>query len=182
MSTPYQVMFGDKNLNADIEDEHRFYKKRNISQIPQSQWLYSIFRESMNTKINAISMLIVIFTVFSIIYYEIVIETASNQRATLTELTELKDQIGKSNDETEILKIKQKNDDLYDGIKFDAELLYHAFCIIQILSYIDMTFLLQSVVTFIYTKRLNRYFQFPTLHHITDLVLFACSCIFIKWF
>jgi len=57
----------------------------------------------MNTKIDAISILIIIFTVFSIIYYEIVIESASNQRATLLELTEVKDKIGKSSNQTEIL-------------------------------------------------------------------------------
>ena len=38
------------------------------------------------------------------------------------------------------------------------------------------------MVTIIYTTRLNRYLQFPTLHHVTDLALFIVSGIIIFWF
>ena len=34
MSTSYQVVFGNKNQNADIEDDYRFYKQRQIEQKP----------------------------------------------------------------------------------------------------------------------------------------------------
>lgn len=34
MSTPYQIVFGDKNQKDDIENEYRFYKKRDIEGIP----------------------------------------------------------------------------------------------------------------------------------------------------
>ena len=45
-----------------------------------------------------------------------------------------------------------------------------------------MTFLLQTLATLLYTTRLRSFFQFPTITHITDLILFGCSCVFIKWF
>ena len=34
MSTTYQVLFGDKNANNDIESTFRFYKKRDIENMP----------------------------------------------------------------------------------------------------------------------------------------------------
>ena len=34
MSTPYQIIFCNKDLNADIESDYRFYKKRDISRMP----------------------------------------------------------------------------------------------------------------------------------------------------
>lgn len=34
MSTPYQIIFGDKNQIEDVECDYRFYKTRDISQIP----------------------------------------------------------------------------------------------------------------------------------------------------
>ena len=34
LSTPYQILFADKNKDPDIENDYRFYKKRDISKIP----------------------------------------------------------------------------------------------------------------------------------------------------
>ena len=31
LSTPYQILFADKNKDPDIENEYRFYKNRDIS-------------------------------------------------------------------------------------------------------------------------------------------------------
>jgi hypothetical protein len=40
MSTTYQMVFGDKNINVDIEASNRFYKKRELKGTSQSQWLF----------------------------------------------------------------------------------------------------------------------------------------------
>ena len=34
MSTPYQILFCDKNQIEDVENDHRFYKQRNMSDVP----------------------------------------------------------------------------------------------------------------------------------------------------
>ena len=34
MSTSYQIVFGNKNVNLDPEEDMRFYKKRNIERVP----------------------------------------------------------------------------------------------------------------------------------------------------
>ena len=58
MSTSYQLLFTNKNQIADPECEFRFYKKRNIAKTQQSQWMYQIFKESMNARIKAIGILV----------------------------------------------------------------------------------------------------------------------------
>jgi hypothetical protein len=51
MSTTYQMVFGNNNVIVDIEASNRFYKKREINGTAQSQWLFEIFKDSMNSKI-----------------------------------------------------------------------------------------------------------------------------------
>jgi hypothetical protein len=46
----------------------------------------------------------------------------------------------------------------------------------------NLTFLFQHIVTFIFTKRLGRFYEFPVILHLTDTILFVCSLIFISWF
>ena len=38
MSTSYQIVFTQKNQISDIESQNRFYKYRDISDSPQSEW------------------------------------------------------------------------------------------------------------------------------------------------
>jgi len=52
-----------------------------------------IFKESMNTKIRAIGIFICCFTIFSIVYYEIVINFASEKKADFHELGEIRKQL-----------------------------------------------------------------------------------------
>lgn len=74
MSTSCQIVFGSRNVIKDPEADFRFYKKRNIVNTPQSQWMYEIFKDSMNCKILAQGILSVIFVAASAYYYEILIE------------------------------------------------------------------------------------------------------------
>ena len=80
MSTPYQVVFCNKNQIEDIESDYRFYKNRDISAIPQSQWLFEIFKDSMNAKTIALGLIVIIFGTFSVVYYEIVIQIVAEKR------------------------------------------------------------------------------------------------------
>ena len=78
MSTTYQIVFGSNNLIADIEDDYRFYKKRDIANCPQSSWLYEIYRESMNSKIIGQGMVTVIFFIIQTVYAENIINMWSS--------------------------------------------------------------------------------------------------------
>jgi len=73
MSTSYQIVFGDKTQDRDPEANLRFYKPRNLSAAPQSPWLYEIFKESMNSRVQAMGVLGICFIPLSAVYYDFVI-------------------------------------------------------------------------------------------------------------
>jgi hypothetical protein len=52
----------------------RFYKRRELDSVPQSQWLYPIFKDSMNARIQATGIIGLIFVAVSSVYYEVAIE------------------------------------------------------------------------------------------------------------
>jgi hypothetical protein len=105
MSTPYQVVFCNKNQIEDIESDYRFYKARDISNIPQSQWLFEIFKDSMNAKTIALGFIVFIFGTFSVIYYEIVIQTVATRKDVLMSLKSLREQLVVAYDEDEIIRL-----------------------------------------------------------------------------
>lgn len=38
------------------------------------------------------------------------------------------------------------------------------------------------MVTFVVTKKLGRFYEFPVLIHVSDAILFVCSVLVIEWF
>ena len=60
--------------------------------------------------------------------------------------------------------------------------MYSAFNVIVYLCYFNMTFMLQNLVTFLFTSKLKRFYSFPTITHITDALLLVGSVLFIEWF
>ena len=72
MSTAYQIVFGNKEMCEDVESEFRFYKRRDISSKPQSSWMYEVFKESMNSRIIGIGVILSLYVVFTYGCYEIV--------------------------------------------------------------------------------------------------------------
>jgi len=140
-----------------------------------------IFKESMNTKTKAIGIFILCFTIFSIIYYEIVINYVAEIKDEFHELGELRSKLSTSSDQGVILELTGQSDKLFEEIRDASEILFNAFQVIEILSFFNITFLLQTMVTLLYTNRLKRQFHFPGIIHFTDTVLFICSCLLIQW-
>jgi hypothetical protein len=87
-----------------------------------------------------------------------------------------------SNDDAAILKNLSQIEDIYEVIGPRTDSLYQAFNTIQYLCFLNLTFLFQHIVTFIFTKRLGRFYEFPVILHFTDTILFVCSLVFISWF
>ena len=105
MSTPYQIIFCDKIQAEDVENDHRFYKQRDISNIPQSEWLYEIYKDSMSAKIRSLGFCVLIFVSLSIVYYEIVIQTIAVKKPMLMEIERIHHKLVVSHNELEILKL-----------------------------------------------------------------------------
>jgi len=74
MSTSYQIVFGDKDTTLDIEESFRFNKVREMDHVKQTQWQFEIFRSSMNSKIQAATIVAVIYLMIAIVYYIVVVE------------------------------------------------------------------------------------------------------------
>lgn len=136
----------------------------------------------MNARIKAVGILGFIFFALSAIYYEIVIRTISESKDDLHNILDIRNLLTSSNDEKAILKEIADIDEIYKVIGPLTEGLYQAFNTIQYLCFLNLTFLFQHVVTFIFTKRLGRFYEFPVILHFTDTVLFVCSIVFISWF
>lgn len=63
----------DLNIPMDIEMKNRFYKRRDISEEPQSKWLIEIFKQSMNVRIFSIGIATSLFTLFTFLMQILVI-------------------------------------------------------------------------------------------------------------
>lgn len=74
MSTAYQIVIQDPDINIDIEEKNRFYNVRDISQDAQSAWLFKIFQMSMNARIKAIGLVATLFSLIAISFYTIVVQ------------------------------------------------------------------------------------------------------------
>jgi len=83
---------------------------------------------------------------------------------------------------TEINLLLDEGDRLYETIKDDADTLYRAFLVIQVLCILNLTFLFQHFVTFIFTKWMGRFYEFPSILHLTDTILAVASAIIVDWF
>ena len=64
---------------------------------------------------------------------------------------------------TEIQLLIEESTELYNSISTQSDELYAAFGIIELLSYLNLTFLIQHMVTFVFTKRMSRFYDFPSI-------------------
>lgn len=83
-SSSYKILFSNKSIIQDPERNFRFYKKRIVDDLPQSQWMYNIFKDSMHSKIQAAGILGIIFVCISVYFYEFLITNYEIITPTLT--------------------------------------------------------------------------------------------------
>jgi len=136
----------------------------------------------MKAKVTAVAVLSILFVTFSTICYEIVISTTAHKLPYIVQLREIREVLTTSDNTTLIqLKLEESNE-IYEIIKDDAITLHTSFSVIEYLSILNLAFLLQHMISFIFIKRLGRFYSFPSLTHITDSILFGCSIYTIRWF
>lgn len=136
----------------------------------------------MNARIKAIGFLGAIYVLTTCVFYEIVIQSVSTKQPVLLELIDIGEILKKSGNLTEINILLGETQELYSSIESEASTLYSAFVVIEVLSILNFTFLFQHLVTFIFTKRMGRFYEFPTILHLTDLILTISSAVVIEWF
>ena len=115
--------------------------------------MYQIFKQSMNSKILTMGLVSLILIPISAYYYEIVILDFENKHYYLVELKVIKEAIlySKSDDYKEIQKLVQKTDEITESIMPTVLRFYNSLLIIKFLCYVNLTYLIQHVVTFSFT-------------------------------
>ena len=135
----------------------------------------------MDSRIQAQTIITVLFVAFSVVYYEIVIGLVASKRPSLIRLIEIRDLIKADTIDYVIIKHIAESDALLAAFGNSVQSLYDGFSVVFVLCILNLSFLLQHIVTFIYTKRLGRFYEFPSILHFTDLLLFIASLIMISW-
>ena len=59
--------------------------------------------------------------------------------------------------------------------------LSHNFMVVEILCFLNSSFVISHIVTAIYTKRMGRFFDFPTMLHFLDTMLLILSMVIVEW-
>lgn len=141
MSTPYQICFGNKLQIQDIERDFRFNQKRDITNVPQTMWQFVIFKESLNARIYGVGITLLVFLVFSCIFFQIVIDNVTHKKPYMVQLSEYHDILVSSNNDTDIEIQLAKCNEIYDNLGDAATVLYSAFNIVKILCFLNISFL-----------------------------------------
>ena len=143
--------------------------------------MFEIFKESMNARIMASGIICVIFTGVSAVLFENVISTTANDLDKFLQIRSIKQQLMVSGDQNEIISMLEQINALAAQLAADASALLSNFQLIYFMCWLNFSFMIQHVVTFIFTKKLNRFYSFSILH-VTDLALMVCSILFIQWY
>ena len=164
-----------------MERDFRFDKKRDISNTPQSMWQFDIFKDSLNARIFGVGVTLISFMLFTCIFFQIVIDNVSTKKPYMLKLKKYHHELVHSANDTNIEIMLAASDEIFELLGDSADTLYSAFSIVKILCVLNLSFFFQDVVTGIITKRLGRFFEFPTFQHFTDLILFVTSIWVFQW-
>lgn len=143
--------------------------------------MYEIFKDSMYSKIQAAGILGILFVCMSAYYYEVLIVDYVEVSENLNKINQLRDSMLISSDLNLINNNLSQIDMLYDGIKDKLDVLMGSFTAVTVVCYLNLTFFVQHVITSIFTFKLGRFYVFPSLVHVTDTILAACSIYIIVW-
>jgi len=125
-----------------------------------------------------ISML---FVVISVLYYNQVIEQANTLRPIEHKINDLSAKVFKSNDKEEIIDLLKQIYDIEHKYEDSMHIIYNAFILIEILCYFNLMFFLSQLLQFIFLKKTERTYAFPTISLFTDILLFIVSIVNIIW-
>jgi hypothetical protein len=87
----------------------------------------------------------------------------------------------KSDDQRTIFNSIKQTDIIFSDIKEVVVSVYRNMNVIQWLCIFNLTFFLQQIVSFLFTKKMNRFYYFPSLFHLSDLTLFISSLYIVFW-
>lgn len=157
-------------MNIDIEQMNRCYKRRDISESHQSEWIFMIFQNSMFTRMKAIGIVYSLFTLISIVFYTLAVVLLTSKvpdlierAAVKSELEQLKAQAGPMDQKSlQYMTKKDKLKSLEEEMVGTLNYVFLIFLGIQVLCYLNLMFFVQQLVSLVFIKKMGRDFTFPT--------------------
>ena len=116
-----------------------------------------------------------IYFMFTCIYCEAVIKDAVVLRETSKKTIAYTEILMTSNEHLEIQISIRNLENTLARVQENAQGIYDAFYVINLLCYFNLVFFLTQIIQFIFLRKLERKFPFPTISLFTDLILFVVS-------
>ena len=163
-------MFGDKKLRPDIESDYRFYQKRKSEDEEQSPWQFEIFQSSMNTKIQAATLVSLLYAVLNL-YFQILVSQAINKiEPAQDDIEKLMQPIIMSKDRITIKVALNNSYELFVSIQDDIQVVRQGMTILYYLSILNCFLVFEHIQLFLASGKLKRVYQFPNILHFTDTI------------
>lgn len=89
-SSTYQIIFGKQEQGQDLEPSLRFYKKRDLTTLQQTQWGYHIFKVSINTRLTAQSLVSLVYVCIQAVFFQIFMQRYESHRQTLISIRQIR--------------------------------------------------------------------------------------------
>jgi hypothetical protein len=99
----------------------------------------------------------------------------------MVQLSDLNKMLTTSDNDTAIDLMFKESDEIFESISDSTDALYTQFGFVKLFCVLNMSFLFKDIITGIVTKRLGRFFEFPTFTHIIDLILCIVSMTVYEW-
>jgi len=90
-------------------------------------WLYEVFKESMDARIQAQGIIMVLYVIFTVVYYEIVIDLVAAKKPVLLRLQHIKNLLLKDRNEEDILRHIEESNTLLASFGTNVDSLYNSF-------------------------------------------------------
>ena len=140
-------------------------------------WMYEIFLSSMYTRLSASCVIrSIYFTIFCLLLWSLE-SKMSDIRPEVSEYTPMTPVLIQSGNLTQIDELLEA----YDKIRDEVDSAYNVFLMVEAFCFLNISFAIQHVVTYIFTKRMGRPFKVNMCLGVSDFVLSLSSLIFIGW-
>lgn len=154
---------------------NRFYRARDKDNMPQNEYFFETFVQSINARIKANSAITLIFTFLQIFFYITVVDEFQRQQGLVDYFKEWKAILAPLGEGSPayIAAMKPHMDLTYEGCTDVMDLATYL-RIVQIFCMLTMTYFVQDVVSIVLLTGLGRYWSLRLIY-VTDFAMFVLS-------
>ena len=129
----------------------------------------------MNSKIQAATIVSVLYLVISIVYFLNVVENIIKLEPLQVQLVDLRNTMFRQY-KTEIISTHLDTvEDIFSKAEPCIDAISSSFMVIDVLAVANFLFIIEHAIHIIFLNKIRRKYQFPDILHFTDLVLAVAS-------